>query len=116
MMKRLLPNPRRFARGYILTVLERQTREICEGLGEARLKWCIENGRAFSSLVSEETVAQYRKLAPSFHWAESAITDEEFRGLLPEWVKVLVARNGEKGEAWLRDTIAWTRGFFNALG
>lgn len=112
MMRRLLPNPHRFAKAYILKVVERNVVLMCDGLGEQRLAWCIQQGRSLGGLVPQETEAQYRERAPAYGWAAQAITDEEFRHLLPEWVKALVARHGDAGETWLRDTILWIRGFF----
>ena len=105
-------NLQAFPRHFVKRKVAHYVNDICTGLGSERVEWMIQNKKPLTTFVTGEMDAQLRSYAPHFKWAEQAISDQDFTEMLPGWCMEAVRRHGSDGEAWLRDTIHWIRGFF----
>ncbi|GEM_PF-5852827 len=107
-----MPTPKAFAKNLVLIKARKIVQNVCEGLGRERIAWHIENNKSLVETVPPELVAHLRGLAAQYSWAAQAITEEDFKKMLPEWVKQLVVENGEGGEEWLAAQVKWLREIF----
>ena len=113
-----------FAKNMILAKVRRQVVAICDGLGEKRIRWMIENERPLSGFVAEEMIAAHYEMTVEqlmawrrqWGWAAKAVSDEDFARSFPDWMIVLLRESGEKGDRWLRDVVSWLRGMFSPAG
>jgi len=94
-----------------LIKVERAIREFCDAVGEKRFEWMVAHSRPLRVFVTPE-LQKVINVAPQYGWVGGSISDEQFVAMLPPWVHQIIARYGEEGRVWLRETIAWLRSLF----
>lgn len=92
---------------------------IHDGVGDDGIILCIQKNRSIGSFVHPEKLAEFRGKASTVSFVgikisdvADQISDEEFASVLPEWLIRLIISQGEQGQIWMKEQIAWLRELF----
>ncbi len=103
-----------FSKDFVHRRARRDIRKFCDVLGPERIEWAIQHNQHLSKFIPEAQLASWRQQAKQHAWVANAISDDDFRQLMPTWTRELVQRHGDEGAAWLQDFLQWLRGLFTS--
>ena len=101
---------------FIRDQIRQQAAPYINALGPHRIETMITQGQNFSDLapevLGEQGLEMIKAQLAKYSWLNAMLTDEDIRRILPPWFTELVARHGEKGQAWYFAQISWLRSLF----
>lgn len=118
-------NPKRLAKNMLLAFMSPKVEGLCERLRaqftDRRLEHIVAN-RMFIweqftpgviAALFDSTPDQIDGFRRTYGWAERVIADEDMTAMFPDWLRQMIARHGEAGEAWRKELSIWIRRQFH---
>ncbi len=113
MLKKFMPEPKKFTKAFVHAWLKRRVQKICEDIGAQRLEYHISHNVPLDTHMPQALKDYYRQVAPQYAWALKLVTEEDLRAMFPAWAMDICRKYSDQGEAWLKQTIEWLKGFFS---
>lgn len=101
-------NGKGFARSLVLTRTKREIGGFLDAIGPDNLRIAIETNTSFAEALKEKESFLKEKLQ-QYQWTGGILTEEVILGIIPDWVRAMVADYGEPGQEWLKIQVAWFR-------
>ncbi len=108
-----------FKHSLVLRKATRLSREhlwpLLNTVGNDRVEWLIQNNKPLTERIfalHPDWLEGLKQGAGNYKWAVDAITDQDAKKMLPDWVAALATKNGEVGEQWLKRELNYLRSFF----
>lgn len=104
-------NAQKFARNFVVKRAKRMVQQYLETIGPENLAYLIEKDKNFSEYIPKPVQQKLREAAKSYNWVGALLSDDDVIAMLPEWVRILVAKYDEQGIKWLTRQLSWLRSF-----
>ena len=127
----------RLARSFIIRTASRHVNNTLDKIGPEGTGWLIDHNSSLSDVaclveygggkvpdvvivfdrrmpqlkeLSKRLEVDYRHQAATYSWAARAISDDDFRNMLPDWAQELIS--SEQGKVWWQEQVKWLRSLF----
>ncbi len=99
----------RLVRRFTLRQAKREVESRLNMIGPERFQWLMENNSALSEHFSPQAAQALARETGKYAWFIQGLTQDEMRGLLPDWLHSMAASHGPQGQQWLDEQVEWLK-------
>ncbi|MDO8637040.1 MAG: hypothetical protein Q7R34_12560 [Dehalococcoidia bacterium] len=99
-------DPRDFSKAFIQNSAKRELGKFLDKLGPALIDQAITKDVSFAQAFADKE-AEFKSLFCKLKWATSVLTEPWLKESIPDWLKAVITKHGDKGKAWLDVQATW---------